>query len=329
MTRFVVEKGVFDGQETFVLKDTVSGLQGTLLPGVGSNLIDLRYVDSDLAILYNPTSMADLEEKAVGWGFPILMPPNRIENGRFTYNGREYVFDINEAGTNNHIHGLVNSVPWKVVSIDTSEAASVTTAIRSDDHPKIKESYPHSFELRMTFSLKGDQVDFLVEAENLGETTMPFGIGFHPYFKVPLTAKSTKDQCTVQVPANKRWELIKCLPTGRKVDLEGKIDLRQPVSLADVMLDDVYTDLVYSDGASTCVYEDRGSGVKVLYGADDQFKHWVVYTGKTLDAPFVCLEPYTWVTNAPNLPLPKEETGLIDLAGGKTFSGRMWLVIER
>lgn len=329
MTRFLVEKGVFDGQEVLILKDTESGLQGMLLPGFGSNLIDLRYVDTDLAILRKPASMADLQTKAVGWGFPILMPPNRIENGKFIYRGREYVFEINEEGTNNHIHGLVNSAPWKVVSIDTSEAATVTTAIRSDDHPEIKKSYPHSFELRMTFSLKDNRVDFFVEAKNLGDSEMPFGIGFHPYFNVPLTDKSTKAQCTVQVPANKRWELVNCLPTGKKLDLVGNYDLRQPVSLADVMLDDVYTDLVYTDGASVCVYEDKGSGVKVLYGADDQFKHWVVFTGKTPDAPFVCLEPYTWVTNAPNLSLPYEETGLIELAGGATFSGKMWLVIER
>lgn len=325
MARFSVEKAVFDGQETLVLKDSESGLTGTLLPGFGSNLIGLRI--SDIPLLLEPSAMSDLHTKAVGWGFPILMPPNRIEGGRFTFQGREYTFEINENGVN-HIHGLVHSLPWRVVSVEDEGAASVTTAIRSDDHPSIKASYPHSFELRMTYRLKGSRVEFVVEAENFGKEAMPFGIGFHPYFNVPLVPESSKGQCTVKVPANQRWELTDaCIPTGRRLPAESKVDLRQPVSLDAVMLDDVYTDLIFQDGQSVCEFTDKGAGITLMYGADSQFKHWVVFTGKTPDAPFVCLEPYTWVTNAPNLNLPPHDTGLIVLEGGQTFQGVMWLEV--
>ena len=60
----------------------------------------------------HPGSLEDLKEKSVRWGFPILMPPNRIDKGKFTFNGQDYVFDINEAGIY-HIHGLVHNLPWK------------------------------------------------------------------------------------------------------------------------------------------------------------------------------------------------------------------------
>ena len=299
MSTYQVEKTTFDGQEALVLTDRSSGMSAILLPGFGSNLIAWRMAQPEVKILYEPNSMADLHTKAVGWGFPVLMPPNRIEAGRFTFEGREYKFEINEAGIN-HIHGLVNKLPWQVRSISTEGGARVTTAIRSQDHPEILESYPHDFELRMTYCLRDNRLDITVEAENLGEETMPFGIGFHPYFNVPLTTASDKSQCTVQVPANQRWELTEtCIPTGQKLPLEGKVDLRQPQALDSVQLDDVYTDLQFTNGESVCTFVDHGSGLKLLYGADDQFKHWVVFTGKTPDAPFVCLEPYTWVTNAP------------------------------
>ena len=328
MSRFCIDSCTFHGLEALKLRDTESGWEGTLATGWGSNLVSLKSCREELNILRTPDNIKDLEEKSVGWGFPVLMPPNRIAGGRFTFNGRDYVFDINEAGTN-HIHGLVHNLPWRVVATDTSQAASVTTAIRSDDHPSIRKSYPHSFELRMTFALKDSRMDFTVEAENFGSEPMPLGIGFHPYFNAPLSAASSKAECTVRVPASKVWELTNALPTGRRLPVSGQRDLRQPVSLSSVMLDDVYTDLELSQGASVAEFRDNGAGVTVQYGASPEFKHWVVWTGKSPQDPFVCLEPYTWVTNAPNLDLPPEDTGLIVLQGGQTFTGRMWVEIVR
>lgn len=327
MSRFLVEDGKFHGVDALVLKDTESGWEGTLVPEIGSNLVSLRSTREGIDVLTIPETLEEFKANTTSWGFPVLMPPNRIAQGKFTFNGRDYVFDINERGKN-HIHGIVHDLPWQVVATSTDGAASVTTAIRSDDHSKIKESYPHSFELRMTFSLRGARMDITVEAENFGSDPMPFGVGFHPYFNVPLLPTSSKAQCTVQVPAKQVWELNDDLiPTGRRLPVAGERDLRQPKALSEVVLDDVFTDLEFTEGASVAELRDNGAGITVRYGADEEFKHWVVYTGRNLEAPFVCLEPYTWVTNAPNLPLPAEDTGLIVLQGGETFTGRMWVEI--
>ncbi|NMB46449.1 MAG: aldose 1-epimerase [Firmicutes bacterium] len=327
MSRFQVDNCKFHGLEAISLKDTKSGWEGMVVTEVGSNLISLTSPNQGLDVLRTPDHLDAFMAKATGWGFPVLMPPNRISNGRFTFDGREYVFEINEAGKN-HIHGLVHSLPWRVMATNTDHSASVTTAIRSDDHPSIKRSYPHSFELRMTFSLQEARIDITVEAENFGSEAMPFGIGFHPYFNVPLSPDSSKGQCTVRIPARQMWELEECLPTGRRLPVSGKRDLSRPTTLTTIMLDDVYTDLAFTDGASIAEYKDNGAGLTVRYGATQEFKHWVVWTGKSPQDPFVCLEPYTWVTNAPNLSLPPEETGLIVLQGGETFTSRMWLEID-
>ncbi|NLA58587.1 MAG: aldose 1-epimerase [Firmicutes bacterium] len=326
MSRFQIEEGKFHGADAVILKDTESGWEGTVIPEIGSNLISFRSTGEGIDVLTTPGSLEELKANTTGWGFPVLMPPNRIEQGKFTFNGREYIFEINEKGKY-HIHGIVHDLPWRVVATSTDGAASVTTAIRSDEHPKIKGSYPHSFELRMTFSLQGKRMDITVEAENFGSDPMPFGVGFHPYFNVPLSPSSSKELCTVQVPAKQLWELDDLIPTGRRLPVAGDRDLRQPKTLSGVMLDDVFTDLDFTQGASVAELKDNGAAITVRYGAGKEFKHWVVWTGKTPQAPFVCLEPYTWVTNAPNLPLPPEDTGLIVLQGGETFTGRMWVEI--
>lgn len=328
MSRFSVESCTFHGLEAVSLRDADSGWESILAVEWGSNLVSLDSSREGLKVLRTPGGVDDLKEKSVGWGFPILMPPNRIDQGKFTFNGRDYVFDINEKGIY-HIHGLVHNVPWRVISTSTDGAATVTTGIRSDDHPSIKKAYPHSFELRMTFSLKGSRMDFIVEAENFGSEPMPFGIGFHPYFNVPLHSASSKANCTVKVPAGQVWELANFIPTGKRLPVTSSHDLREPVQLSTVMLDDVYTDLDLVDGASVVEFKDNGIDVIVEYGAGSEFKHWVIWTGRTPDDPFVCLEPYTWVTNAPNLDLPHEETGLIVLDGGETFTDRMWVEVLR
>ncbi|NLK07961.1 MAG: aldose 1-epimerase [Firmicutes bacterium] len=328
MARFSVENFKFHGLEAVKLKDKQSGLNGILVVGWGSNLISLEHDETGVKILRTPNSANDLRENSVGWGFPVLMPPNRIEHGRFTFEGREYIFEINEKGIN-HIHGLVHNLPWRIVATDTENAAQVMTAIRSDDHPSIKHSYPHSFELRMTFSLKESRVDFRVEAENLDSTSMPFGIGFHPYFNVPLMPDSAKENCTVQVPAKQIWELADLLPTGKKLSVSKGQNLQEPVKLSGVVLDDVYTDLTLVDGKSTARLADSGAGIAIEYGAGKEFKHWVVWTGHSPEDPFVCLEPYTWVTNAPNMELPHEETGLVVISPGNSFTGNMWVEVVR
>src|SRR5207247_1415312 len=46
--------------------------------------------------------------------------------------------------------------------------------------------------------------------ENRSDDPLPFSTGFHPYFAVPLTAKSQREACFVEIPEAKRL-----MPVGR------------------------------------------------------------------------------------------------------------------
>ena len=60
-------------------------------------------------------------------------------------------------------------------------------------------------------------------------------------------------------------------------------------------------------------------GYGLRYAADETyFKHWVIYTKGEADQ-FLCIEPYTWLPNAPNLNLPTSVTGLIEIAPEQTI----------
>ncbi|MNJ75559.1 Aldose 1-epimerase [compost metagenome] len=60
-------------------------------------------------------------------------------------------------------------------------------------------------------------------------------------------------------------------------------------------------------------------GYGLVYSADPAyFKHWVLYT-KGEAEQFLCIEPYTWLPDAPNSGLANEVTGLIELQPGQSL----------
>jgi aldose 1-epimerase len=87
------------------------------------------------------------------------------------------------------------------------------------------------------------------------------------------------------------------LPTGRLVPLaQGPADLRQPTSLADLAIDDVFCGM--SESAPMAVFYDD-TGRRLLIAASDAFTHCVVFTPTA--RPFFCLENQTCSTDAHNL----------------------------
>lgn len=323
MNRYLVEKGSFEGAETYILRDLNAGLSLTVLPQLGSHIISLYSDKLNVEFIKGPKS---LDERTTSFGFPILMPPNRIEGGRFRFREKEYVFDINERGRQNHIHGLVHDKPWKVddTGANDDEGAWIETTIYSMEEGDIFRQFPHDFKLSMRYVLSDGKLEIITRCVNNGMDEMPFGIGFHPYFRAPFSENSSRAECSLRVPANKIWELRECIPTGRLLKLENDTkDLKHGATLEAILFDDIYTELEWDEGGSTCEYIDQGTGVGLRYTADRQFLHWVVYSGKALDSDFVCLEPYTCVTNAPNLNMPSSLTGFRVLRPKSEFIGKM------
>src|SRR5712692_9930408 len=63
----------------------------------GGRLLDLLYADPDFLTGGRPTRS----------GIPILFPfPNRIRDGRFTWDGKEFQLPLNDGPQRNAIHGF-------------------------------------------------------------------------------------------------------------------------------------------------------------------------------------------------------------------------------
>ena len=78
-------------------------------------------------------------------------------------------------------HGLARLNQFEVVEQSTS---SVTLQLKSTE--ETRKSYPYDFELRLIFSLSDDTLTQTYEVTNTGNVVLPFTLGAHPAFNIPV-----------------------------------------------------------------------------------------------------------------------------------------------
>ena len=307
-----------------ILHDRKFGSRARLLPGVGFNCFSLQVpVRGELVEALDAEAGFETGDKrGTRSGIPWLFPfPNRIEKGRFTWEGKSYELPVSDA-FGNAIHGFVMDRPWRVVVADDQTASAEFQL--SLDAPERRALWPSDFLIEVRYTLRAACLRAEVRIVNAGDRPLPWGLGTHPYFKVPLGAKTQQGQCLIQVPASESWELRDCLPTGRRLPVTDRTDLRSGAALAGLKLDDVLTGLAADRGRVTTSLFDPAAGIEVTQVTDPIFRECVVFTPPGRSC--VCIEPYTCVTNAINLEQQGIDAGWRVLGVGAEI--RTWIEIH-
>ncbi|NMO95606.1 aldose 1-epimerase [Paenibacillus lemnae] len=307
-----VTKGQWNGYDTYILNSGI--LEVTLLPRLGNNVIAVHDLQEQRQVLRRPdeSELAFYLQKPYHFGMPMLIPPGRISKGRFDYAGMTYQFDQNTAH-DNHIHGLHRTQAWCVSDIEEDEeGCSVTTEFQTADDPKWIQQFPEPLKLQMVFNLKGSTLQQRLRVSNLGNRPVPFGMGYHTWFLLD----GQPHRWNLQLPVEGIYVLNEeLIPTGERVSLRELESLNTGFNLQGSDLDTIFK--IPADQPAEAVLS-RDDGYTIRYTGDQAlFKHWVLYT-KGAAEEFLCIEPYTWLPNAPNLNLPQEETGLIQLLPGSS-----------
>jgi aldose 1-epimerase len=308
------------------LSDGRSGSSAKIAPALGFNCFDFqaRVGDETVAVIDASPAFARGTEKPSGHGIPILFPfPNRIRDGRFSWNAKEYKIAASNASFHgaNAIHGFCLDRPWRVTSHGPDFA--VGTFQLSQDAADRAAYWPADFRLEVRYSLRGSTLRADILIANPSADPLPWGFGTHPYFKLPLGAKSHSARCLIEAPASQEWELVDSLPTGRRLPISEPKDLRDGAYFDTLKLDDVLTDLGNTPVVE-CAIIDESAGLQVTERFPKEFRELVVYTPANRDA--ICLEPYTCVTDAINLAPRDIETGWRVLDPGAEF--RTWIEIS-
>lgn len=307
--------------EIFTLADSADGASAEVWPSLGGNCLrwSVAGPGGPMQLLY---AAPDWEQNPIPTrsGIPVLFPfPNRIREGRFRWNGKSYQLPINCPHGRHAIHGFACRNSWRVTQ-ESSSADSALICLEFDpqiDAPSVFEYWPGSYRLSLTITLHTSSLTLDAKVENTGEDRLPWGLGYHPYFAL-------LPETEVQLDASQLWELDQYLPTGRLLKVEGELDLRSFKPVQDRTLDHVYRCTPRSAFGGFAALRHGRLG-ELRLSASPSFSESVVFVPPHRKA--ICIEPYTCVTNAVNM--PDVEGGLQILPAGQHAETRFEMHYER
>lgn len=317
------------------------GYEAVVVPSVGGNMISLQDGSRKLDALRSPPSLVALRESPQIYGLPLLFLPNRIAEGTFSADGRNYRLPIHETARRNHLHGFLHRKSFTVVRADIfGDGSPEETAAElelsflfNSDAPEFSY-FPHAFRATQLYRLSREGLSHRIVFRNEGRERMPFGVGVHSNFRIPFSTGSGPHDCSMRASIVKKWEVDENFrPTGRLPEFD-ELDRR----IAGAGFDPQSEPLkgrCYSSGSiegrnarfNGAVVEDRHAGLRLVYEADEIFKFWVIWNMDGSNG-FVSIEPQSWVINAPNLDLPESETGMALLEPGSVWQGSCRLRLQ-
>ena len=272
-----------------------------IIPSIGGMLSQLNWSGDVIQIPFSskyPVATNPYHPSA------LLSPwVNRVRNGNYSFEGRNYQLPINEENLGNAIHGLLARKPFSY-QIEGSKAI-VRFVYQAEE-----KAYPFPFETRLTYEFDANNVFHMqFEAKNTGEGNMPFACGWHPYFKLPEG----------ELPDWKiRFEsLSKFHSDSQMIPMrEEPYDASHGVNLGEETLDNVFR-LIPMDKHRT-VFES-GQSTLTLEQSSIDFPFLVVFAPDNENC--LAIEPMTANTDAFNT-----GDGLRILAPGEKFQStvKIW-----
>lgn len=186
-------------------------------------------------------------------------------------------------------HGLARKTPYQT---ETAAETSVTYRLCSTEESL--KGYPYDFVFRVRHSLDGPALTTTYIVENTGKDPMPFTVGGHPAFRVPLVLGEAFEDYRIEF---ERPETIDCpqveLPTALIVDTARNrlVTDSRFLHLNHVLFrgEALVMDSLRSRSVRL-ISAKSGRGVQMDFAGMDFFALW---TPVSKDAPFLCLEPWT------------------------------------
>lgn len=210
---------------------------------------------------------------------PVLFPiVGALREGKTQINGQWYEMSR---------HGFAKRTEFSLL-----EQGEGRIALRLTANDSTRAVYPFDFSLTVSYTLteKGLETGFTVE--NTGGADLPYSIGGHPGFNIPVNEAADFESYTIEFPEEEdqscplidmqtgliNWE-------GRGFRLQGKeIPLKHSLFYQDAL---VFENL--RSEKVRVVNHATGKGVEMDFAGFPLLGIWSAVN----DGPYVCLEPWT------------------------------------
>jgi aldose 1-epimerase len=248
----------------------------------------------------------------------VLIPwPNRIEDGRYDFDGENYQLALDEPDQRNAIHGLVRWGAWSA-----AERAPGRVVMSHTLHPQ--PGYPFSLALSIEYTLSEEGLGVQTTATNVSADACPYGAGAHPYLTL---GTPTVDSLLLRAPGR---TVIRSdsrgLPLGEEPVEGTECDFRQPRALGGTQLDHAFMDLDRDDGGLARVeLTNLSGGDSLVLWLDEAYPYLQLFTGDPLPdvaRRSIAVEPMTCPPNA-----FRTGESVIRLEPGQSFTSRWGLAL--
>lgn len=243
---------------------------------------------------------------------PNIFPSvGRLTGGKYQLDGNYY-----ELGC----HGFASKSKFDVVKHEPSYLELCLT--NSDETMAV---YPRKFAFTIAYSLKGDKLDILFKIENRDSKELPFGLGGHPGFQVPLAAGKKFEDYQLRFSEACKPEMYLVTPqfffSGETTPYPLKDDTT--IALDHSLFDD--DAIVLRNAAHEVTLEAPGDShsVTVTYPGMRYIGFW---HKPHSDAPYVCIEPWCSLASFQDVPAVFEtREDLLRIAPGTTYEN-LWSI---
>ncbi len=310
---------------------TAGKYSAIIAPFLGSNIIKMTDNENDVSFFRNDESLSieELKQSAEVYGFPTLFYPNRLRDGILKASDATYTFPIVDKEGNNALHGFLHKREHSVVDVrvEGSSAVARTEYVYNSKDPFF-ETFPVSFKAEYTFKLSEEGMYYEFTITNTSDKQLPYGVCNHTTINGPFTKDGDPFDTRMFVTIGDKWPLNqRNLPTCDFISLDNhdrQYLTGSMIPVKHIINNDVYNCETYDvDGLPFrgAIMTDLKTGIEIRYEVDDNFKFWVIWNDGG-EKGYFCPEPSTWMIDAPNLPLPGEESGYEELDPGKSKTVR-------
>ncbi len=288
-----------------------SGDQRAVVVEVGAALRAYSAAGRDVIVPFREDEIAPASHGAV-----LLPWPNRLRDGRYSFDGADYHVPLTEPSRQTALHGLACWERWSLVA---RTGSSVTLGLDL----VATHGYPFPLRCEITYALGEGGLEVVLTTGNVGDTDAPYGAGFHPWLS---PGPGAVDECALSIDAQ-QWIRTddRLLPVAAE-PIPEHFDFRTPRVLGDTEFDDAFVDATFRDGLSWIRL--RGTdGHTAATWMDGSMTCWQVCTGDAVAAPDyrragLAAEPMTCIADA-----FRTGDNLIRLAPGEASTVRWGLTL--
>lgn len=209
-------------------------------------------------------------------------------------------------------HGFAKKMEF---SLKEQEEGSLALCLESSD--ETRAVYPFDFTFTVTYTLSEEGITTRFTVNNTGSVPLPYAVGGHPGFNLPVDEDAEFEDYTIQFPKNEYQacpaiDLETGLIDGEKKGfrLNGReIPLQHSLFYQDAL---VFENL--NSQTVRIVNKKSGKGIEMDFAGFPMLGVWSAVN----DGPYVCLEPWTGcATLTTEGDEFLEKKGMVQLAPGR------------